>query len=158
MLTHEAHLSAEQDQASENMRVSQTNVDCCRKTSPEAASQTGQETSHYRLRKTLPKSAKILQRSQFRAILRVGNRLSGSCVMIHYFRHLSLTPRLGITVSKKHGKAHERNRLKRIIREAFRSCQHQLPRGIAIHVMPLPGISLNTHPEQIVQDFIRLTL
>lgn len=37
-------------------------------------------------------------------------------------------PRLGLTVAKKHLKrAHERNRIKRIVRESFRLKQHELP-------------------------------
>ncbi|MFZ4772811.1 MAG: ribonuclease P protein component [Chlamydiia bacterium] len=52
------------------------------------------------------------------------------------FAFLSSDPgKYGITVSKKFGKAHERNRFKRIVREAFRL--FPLPNGIWVNVRPL---------------------
>lgn len=46
------------------------------------------------------------------------------------------SPRLGITVSRKFGKSHQRNRFKRIVREAFRLCQHQLPTSLELVIRP----------------------
>jgi ribonuclease P protein component len=45
-------------------------------------------------------------------------------------------PRLGLSVSRKHGNAVERNRLKRLIREAFRLSRHDLPAGLDLVLVP----------------------
>jgi len=45
-------------------------------------------------------------------------------------------PRLGVSVSRKLGKAVVRNRWKRLIREAFRLSRQQLPEGIDLLVLP----------------------
>ena len=38
--------------------------------------------------------------------------------------------RLGVTVSKRFGKAHQRNRIRRLIREAFRTSPYRYLQGI----------------------------
>lgn len=45
-------------------------------------------------------------------------------------------PRLGLSVSRKVGGAVERNRWKRLIREAFRLSRRQLPPGLDLVVIP----------------------
>jgi ribonuclease P protein component len=54
-------------------------------------------------------------------------------------------PRLGLSVSRKVGGAVQRNRWKRLIREAFRLSQQELPRGIDLVVRPQRGARPDFH-------------
>jgi ribonuclease P protein component len=46
--------------------------------------------------------------------------------------------RLGIVMSRRVGTAARRNRIKRMLRESFRLCQHTLPPGFDLLVIPRP--------------------
>lgn len=48
-------------------------------------------------------------------------------------------PRLGLSVGRKFGKAHERNRFKRRMREAFRRLRPDLAPGVDFVVVPRPA-------------------
>jgi ribonuclease P protein component len=47
-------------------------------------------------------------------------------------------PRLGVSASRRLGGATERNRWKRLLREAFRLTRTELPNGIDLIVIPRP--------------------
>ncbi len=52
--------------------------------------------------------------------------------------------RLGLSVGRKWGKAHQRNRIRRLYREAFRLTKSELPTGLDLILMPrkTEGLSL----------------
>lgn len=68
--------------------------------------------------------------------MRKGIRHVGHWIVIDVLQGRSAPPQLGITVSSKYGKAHDRNRFKRIVREAFRLVQHDLIPGSQVNVRP----------------------
>ena len=97
------------------------------------------------VRLTLPKSARLRKKIDYQRLARKARRLGGATLFFFYTKEGAELPRLGITVSRKYGKAFARNRFKRVVREAFRQITPQLPRGLSVNVSPLdPKISPST--------------
>lgn len=86
--------------------------------------------------KKFPKSARLLTSVQFKRMHRNSLRHSGEHLLIQFRQGQSPESKLGITVSRKFGKAHDRNRFKRVVREAFRELYSLLPQELEIHVSP----------------------
>lgn len=58
-------------------------------------------------------------------------------MLVNYLLEKKSTTKLGLTVSRRYGKAHERNRFKRMAREAFRLSRDFLPQGLVVNLRPL---------------------
>ena len=117
------------------MRISQKNEDSKRQTSDQPQAQArAQKTVCLGLK--FPKSSRLLKKGHYIRVLKSGNKLVGNLIIVDYRTGKSYRPKLGITVSRRYGKAHLRNRFKRVVREAFRHYCHQMPKHIEINVLP----------------------
>ena len=99
---------------------------------------------------TLPKSRRLGGRVSFSRVFDHGVRESkGPLAMVSAPNDLG-HPRLGISIGRRVGNAVVRNRIKRLLREAFRLMQHDLPHGYDLVLVVRP------HEPQMLADYQRL--
>jgi len=90
---------------------------------------------------SFPKKKRLVSNRQFKAVLAHGLRMSNGLLTLYMAENNcppTAGPRLGISVSKSCGSAVVRNRLKRLLREAFRQSQDRIPAGFDYLIMPSP--------------------
>jgi ribonuclease P protein component len=107
------------------------------------------------LRFFLKKNQRILKRSEFVSLSESGRRFH-----THFFIALAMPAksgcsRIGITVSRKVGGAVQRNRIKRLAREAFRLNRHLFARPLDINLIArkIAAEKSNRVILQALQDF-----
>ena len=102
---------------------------------------------------SFPKSARILKHKHYVELTRNSRRFVGKVISIDYRLGCVSRAKLGITISKRQGKANIRNTFKRLVREVFRLYQHHLPSSLELNVYLRGGSSLPSI-HQIEADFI----
>ena len=89
-----------------------------------------------KVRYTLSREERLHYGRDFRRCLTAGARAQGGSIVVHLAANpLGLT-RVGVRISRRSGNAVRRNRIRRMVREAFRLTKHELPRGFDMVVMP----------------------
>jgi ribonuclease P protein component len=85
----------------------------------------------------LPRTARLLSARDFRRVYTRGRRANGRWFTLVGFRsRLEGGARLGLSVSKDHGGAVCRNKIKRLLREAFRLERSALPANLELVLIP----------------------
>jgi len=97
-------------------------------------------------RYSFTKSLRLRTRADFSAVYDAKTRETRGPLVIYAKPNQLAHPRLGLSTSRKVGTAAKRNRIRRLIREAFRHLQHDLPAGYDLLVVVRPHEPL-TLPE-----------
>jgi ribonuclease P protein component len=87
------------------------------------------------------KKKRLVSNKQFEAVLARKVRVANGLLVLYAAENDCGYPRLGISVGKSCGGAVERNRLKRLLREAFRQSQDRIPLGFDYLLMISPQLS-----------------
>lgn len=75
------------------------------------------------------RSQHLRSRAEFDGVYKAGFRQGSGPLLLFLLANDGKRTRFGISVSKKLGNAVRRNRVKRLLREAYRLQQHDLPQG-----------------------------
>lgn len=129
-MEYETHLPAQQDTPQKEMRLPRQNENHLRPQGHQPTPQSRQKASG---RLSLPKERRLLKKSHFSKVTKEGKRLVGKYLCIDYLR--APKGRLGISASTRYGSAPERNRFKRLVREAYRLSGEAFA-GADLHVIP----------------------
>jgi ribonuclease P protein component len=97
-----------------------------------------------------PKLLHLRSPAEFEAVYHPRMRESRGPLTIYALPNSLGHPRLGLSTSRKVGNAVRRNRIRRLLREAFRLLQHDFPRGYDIVIVPRP------HEPLLLADYQRI--
>ncbi len=105
------------------------------------------------LRFTFPQTLRVTRGADFDRAYRLKHRRDEGCVVVYAAPNGGPLPRLGLSVSRRVGNAAVRNRLKRLLREAFRLEQARMPVGcdLVVVVRPHGPRALDSYREILVR-------
>ncbi len=90
------------------------------------------------LRLLFSRRQRLTKKSEFDMLYATGSKRTVGPFFIHKVNNTLGYSRLGLSVPRRVGNAVVRNAIKRVCREAFRECQHELSIGIDIVITIRP--------------------
>ena len=109
-------------------------------------------------RYTFPKSRRMHSRADFAAVYEARIRESRGPLAMYARPNGLAFPRLGLSTSRKVGTAPKRNRIRRLLREAFRHLQHDLPTGYDLLIVVRPHEPLDLAEYQRLMSALAVKL
>ena len=89
---------------------------------------------------------RLKKQADFQRLFQKGKRAFSPSLTVLYRPADKMT--MGISIGKRHGKSVQRNRIKRLLREAFRSVQGEMKNNYAIILIPKVSEEYSFHTFQ----------
>ena len=102
----------------------------------------------------LPRASRLCDSAAFDRLLKQGARVSDGLLSLWGLRNDLAHTRFGMIVSRKHGNAVNRNRIRRRLREAFRLARARLPVGLDLAASPHVGANITV--QAAIESLLRL--
>jgi ribonuclease P protein component len=109
-------------------------------------------------RYTFKKQHRVRGKQEFAAVFDARVRQSRGPLTVYALPSDRATPRLGLSVPRRVGTAPRRNRIKRLLREAFRLMRHDFPRAydLVVTVRPHEPLALAEYQKLMSSLMVRL--
>ena len=104
---------------------------------------------------SFPKSRRLRRAADFARVYARRLRASDRVLLVFADDNPEGGTRVGLSVSRKHGNAVRRQRLKRLLREAYRLEQHEIPEGLDLIL--IPSVDSGAGLTEYRQSLLRLT-
>jgi ribonuclease P protein component len=85
---------------------------------------------------SLPRAMRLRRPADFQRVYDRRRSASDAWLIVYGCENGLTHARLGLSVSRKNGNAVQRNRLRRLYREAFRLTRHEMPGGLDLVLIP----------------------
>lgn len=86
-----------------------------------------------------PRARRLLKTRDFDRVYGMKQRAGDVRLLIFAAPNETASTRIGLSVSRKHGNSVVRHRIKRLLREAYRLAQRELPEGLDVVLIPRVG-------------------
>ncbi|MGE0434932.1 MAG: ribonuclease P protein component [Planctomycetota bacterium] len=108
---------------------------------------------------TFGKQHRVRRKPEFDAAF-AENRSRADARLVVYLREQEAgaagVTRIGLVVGKRIGNSPQRNRVKRLLREAFRQVRTQLPAGLDVVVLPRPDATAGYTVQALQDSLVKL--
>ena len=100
----------------------------------------------------LPKKFILRKKIEFNKVYSKGRSYTNHAIVIHVMKSDNASGKVGFAVGKKIGNAVVRNRIKRLLRESYRICRHEIKPNVSMVLIARKPL-INAKCDEVIKAF-----